>query len=155
MFMEIKIILLLSCTVLTVLAGIFVLFPLFRKSDDSLAIEFLAETELDRLIERKTAVYRNLKDLAFEYEMGRLSEEDFRQLEAGYKTDAAVILQKLEQIGASEHLDESIEKDIASKKSRDSADASHFQKKGTKCSSCGADVIPGKNFCADCGHRLQ
>ena len=153
--MEIKIILLLSCTVLTVLAGIFVLFPLFKKSDDSPDIELLAETELDRLIERKTAIYGNLKDLAFEYEMGRLSEEDFRQLEADYKTDAAVILQKLEQIGASEHLDESIEKDIASKKNRGSAEASDSHEKGTKCSSCGAAVIPGKNFCADCGHRLQ
>jgi rRNA maturation endonuclease Nob1 len=153
--MEIKIILLLSCTVLTVLAGIFVLLPLFRKSDNSPDIEFLAETELDRLVERKTAIYRNLKDLAFEYEMGRLSEEDFRQLEAGYKTDAAVILQKLEQMGASEHLDESIEKDIASKKNGVSADASKSSQNRTKCSSCGADVIPGKNFCADCGHRLQ
>jgi hypothetical protein len=153
--MEIKIILLLSCTVLAVLAGIFVLLPLFRKSDNSPDIEFLAETELDRLVERKTAIYRNLKDLAFEYEMGRLSEEDFRQLEAGYKTDAAVILQKLEQMGASEHLDESIEKDIASKKNGVSADASKSPQNRTKCSSCGADVIPGKNFCADCGHRLQ
>jgi hypothetical protein len=153
--MEIKIILLLSCTVLTVLAGIFVLFPLFRKSDNSLDIEFLEETELDRLIERKTAIYRNLKDLAFEYEMGRLSDEDFRQLEAGYKNDAAAILQKLERIGASEHLDESIEKDIASKKNKDFSGASNSPKKETKCSSCGANVIPGKNFCADCGHRLQ
>jgi hypothetical protein len=153
--MEIKIILLLSCTVLTVLAGIFVLFPLFSKSDNSPDTEFLAETELDRLIERKTAIYGNLKDLAFEYEMGRLSEEDFRQLEAGYKNDAAVILQKLEEMGASKNLDESIEKDIASKKNGISAEASKSPPNRTKCSSCGADIIPGKNFCADCGHRLQ
>jgi UDP-galactopyranose mutase len=39
-----------------------------------------AETELDRLLARKAVVYSNLKDLEFEYKMGRLSEGDYRRL---------------------------------------------------------------------------
>jgi len=143
-----------SCVALTVLAGVFVFLPLFRESGNSLDIELTAETEPERLADRKTAIYGNLSDLAFEYQMGRLSDEDFRQLEAGYKTDAAAILHKLEQLGVSEHLDEAIEKDIASRRNVESAGASESPGNKAQCPACGADIIPGKKFCADCGHEL-
>jgi len=152
--METQITLLLSCTALTVLVGLFVLGPLFRGSANSLDMEFMAETERDRLMDRKMAIYGNLKDLAFEYEMRRLSDEDFRQLEADYKTDAAVILHKLEQLEVSEHLDESSEKDIATEKKLDQPSESIPQKSEVLCPFCGGDIIHGKNFCADCGHEL-
>lgn len=153
--MENQMLLIASCAALTVIAGIFVLLPLFGKTGSSLDIELMAETELDRLVERKTALYRNLKDLAFEYEMGRLSNEDFRQLEAGYKTEAAAILQKLEQAGATGNLDDSIEKDITSRKKEGSSRQAGLTGDENRCPSCGADIIPGKNFCADCGHQLK
>ena len=140
-----------SCAALTILAAIFVLRPLFGKSENSLDILLTAETELDRLMDRKTSIFGNLKDLALEHEMGRLSDDDFERLEAGYKADAVAILQKLEQMGASESLEASIEKDIASRKTKRSA---HRHDK-TLCPSCGAEIIPGKRFCADCGQELK
>ena len=144
-----------SCTVMTVAAGVFVLLPLFRESASGLDIELMAESELDRLADRKAAIYGNLKDLAFEYEMGRLSEEDFRQLEAGYKTDAALILQKLDQLGEEEGLDASLERDIASVKNADSVNVPDLTEVEARCPYCEAELIPGKNFCADCGHELK
>ena len=152
--------LIVSCTILTLVAGILVLRPLFRESEDSMDILLMAETEADRLIDRKAAVYGNLKDLALEYEMGRLSDDDFRRLDAGYKSDAAVILLKLEQMGVSESLDASIEEDIASRKKAQPADVKHPasdtdpQREEALCPFCGAEIIPGKKFCADCGHEL-
>ena len=143
-----------SCAVLTLLAGIFVLRPLFGESENSLDILLTAETELDRLVDRKAAIYGNLKDLALEHEMGRLSEDDFKSLEAGYKADAAAILQKLEQMGASELLENSIEKEIASRKERLAAGEADPDRNKALCPFCSAEVIPGKKFCADCGHEL-
>ena len=144
----------LSSTILVLLAGIYVLMPLFRKPEKGLEIELVAETELDRLLDRKTVVYGNLRDLEFEYKMGRLSDSDFQQLGAGYKNEAAGILQNLDQLSASENLDEVIEKDIATRKARRLASASKPAKDAPICSSCGAKVLAGKKFCADCGHRL-
>jgi hypothetical protein len=135
-----------ACTMVVALSCFYVLVPLFRESRDNLDIELLAETEADRLLDRKAVIYRNLRDLEFEYGMGRLSDADFKQLEAGYKNDAALILQKLDQLGFSEDLDESIEKEIAKRKTG--------AKKTTRCPSCGAETVPGKKFCADCGRRL-
>ena len=74
------------------------------------------ETELDRLLDRKAVIYRNLKDLNFEHAMGRLSDADFHRLEADYKNDAALLLQKLDQLGDSKDLDNAIEKNIAARK---------------------------------------
>lgn len=144
-----------SCTVLTLLTGIFVLLPLFKESARGFDIELVAETELDRLDNRKMAIYGNLKDLAFEYEMGRLTEEDFQWLEADYKTDAAMIMQKRDQLEEEEKRDTSIKKDIASIKNSDSVEAPDPVRLEAKCPSCGAEIITGKKFCADCGYKLH
>src|SRR5512136_816037 len=93
-------------TALVALTGFYVLVPLFKEPKGNLDIELLVETELDRLLERKAVAYSNLRDLEFEYKMGRLSDADFRQLEAGYKNEAALILQRLDQLDAVDNLDE-------------------------------------------------
>ena len=141
-----------ACAAVAAIAGCYVLLPLFSDSKASVDIELLAETELDRLLERKAVIYRNLKDLDFEHAMGRLSEEDYSRLEADYKKDAALLLQKLDQLGASEGLDEEIEKEIAARKAKFYAP---IQAKETlRCPSCGAEIIRGKKFCADCGRQI-
>jgi hypothetical protein len=139
---------------LTMLAACYVLLPLFREPKDSLDVELLAETESDRLQDRKTVIYRSLKDLEFEFRMGRLSDTDYRRLEAESKNEAATILQKLDQLDASGKTDEKIEKDIASRKARLYASDSKTAQELLRCPSCGAEVIPGKKFCADCGGRI-
>ena len=149
--------LIVSCAALTAAAGLFVLVPLFRGSENSLDVELMAESEMDRLIDRKMSIYRNLKDLVFEYKMGRLSDADFRQLEADYKKDAAAILQELEKLESSENLntlpDTSMEKEIASSQQNSTTDQA-APVRLTVCPSCGSEIIPGKKFCADCGLEL-
>jgi hypothetical protein len=139
---------------LVAIAGFYVLTPLFAESRAAIDIELLAETELDRLLDRKAVIYRNLKDLDFEHMMGRLSDADYNRLEADYKNDAAVLLQKLDQLGASEGLDEAIEKDIAARKVKLFATVSAPPKEVPRCPSCGAEINPNKKFCADCGTRI-
>jgi hypothetical protein len=127
---------------------------LFREPGGNLDIELLAETELDRLLDRKAVVYTNLRDLEFEFKMGRLSAADFQQLEAGYKNDAAVILERLDRLNASENLDESIERDIASHKTKRFAPVSKGTQATLRCPQCGAEVLAGKKYCSDCGQRI-
>ncbi len=140
---------------MVILAGVYVLTPLFKEPKGNLEVELLAETELDRLLNRKAIVYSNIKDLEFEYKMGRLSDADFQRLAAGYKNEAAIILQKLDQLGAEKNLDENIERDIAARKARLSRPGPPTPAQAPqRCPSCGAEAISGKKFCADCGHRF-
>lgn len=141
----------LAGTVVTVMAAIYVLMPLFREPKGNLEVELLAETELDRLLNRKAVIYSNLKDLNFEYKMGRLGDADFHRLESGFKAEAAGIFQKLDELGVEKDLDESIERAIVTRKAKL---APQTEPKPKVCPSCGATVSPGKRFCADCGRRL-
>ena len=142
-----------ACTAVVMIAGWYTLRPLFRESEGNLDVDLLSETELDRLLDRKTVIYRNLQDLEFEHKMGRLSDVDFEQLASGYKSDAASILQRLDQLDASENLDEVIEKDIAARKARRPGSVKRERQAG-RCPACGSEIISGKKFCADCGQRL-
>ena len=126
-----------SCVILVLAAGFYVLRPLFAKAFDGNA-GAPTETDTDYLDVRKTALYRNIKELEFEYTMGRLTEADFQHLVTEYKSEAVEILKKLEMLNASETKPEPGEPD-------GKADA---------CPACGAKTIPGKKFCADCGARL-
>jgi hypothetical protein len=125
----------LLCTALVILSGYFVMAPLFGKSG-SPNPGLSSETELDRLLDKETVIGKGLADLEFEYKMGRLSEADFKQLETGYKEEAAVILQQIGQI----------EKGKGNRKD--------LGRPSDKCPACGANGVRGKKFCADCGHKL-
>jgi rRNA maturation endonuclease Nob1 len=144
-----------ACAAVVIAAGFYALMPLFRESGGNLDLDLLSETELDRLLDRKAVIDRNLQDLQFEYRMGRLSDADFRQLEAGYKNESTAVLQSLDQLNASENLDEAIEKDISARKAKLHGTGSKRDREPRRCPSCGAVLTsPAKKFCADCGHRL-
>jgi hypothetical protein len=144
-----------ACAAVVIAGGSYALMPLFRESEGNLDLDLLDETELDRLLDRKAVVDRNLRDLQFEHGMGRLSDADFRQLEAGYNSESSSTLQSLGQLDASESLDETIEKDIAARKAKLHGAGSKRDRSPQYCPSCGVALTsPGKKFCADCGHRL-
>jgi hypothetical protein len=104
--------------ILTTFVALYVLMPLFKEPKGNLDVELLAETELDRLLNRKAVVYNNLKDLEFEYKMGRLGDTDFHRLESGFKSEASEILHELDSLGAAENLDEKIEQAIRQRKAK-------------------------------------
>ena len=124
-----------SCVVLFLAAGCYALWPLFAKTFYESAAP-TAETDAEYLVARKTAIYRNIKELEFEYKTGRLPETDFRRLTSEYKGEAVEILKKLDMLNVSGVKPES-------------------DGKAGICPACGAKTIPCKKFCADCGARLQ
>ena len=140
------------CAALVLGTGYYVLIPLFREPKSVPGVDLPDETEFDWLLERKAVIYRNIKDLDFEHAMGRLSDADHGRLQADYKNDAALLLQKMDQLGDSAVLDESIEKEIAARASGRSMYKP--RQKNIQCPSCGAETSPGKKYCADCGKRL-
>ena len=123
-----------SCVILALAAGGYALWPLFGKTFDE-SVELPSETGADYLTDRKTAIYRNIKELEFEYKMGRLAESDFQRLEAEHKNEAVEILQKLDALNVT----------LITPKTDTETNT---------CPYCGAKTISGKKFCADCGAKL-
>ncbi len=53
---------------------------------------------MKRLLRKKETVYENIKDLDFEYKMGKLSDEDYQGLRSGYEQQAFALMREIEQI---------------------------------------------------------
>jgi hypothetical protein len=143
-----------ACGAVVVLAGFCVLTPLFKEPKGNLEMEFLAETEWDRLFNRKAVLYGSLKDLKLEYAMGRLSDADFHQLATGYKNEVAAILQRLDQLGDTHNPNDATGKKMTLRKSKQHDSGAPEASDSSRCPSCGAQIISGKKFCADCGRRF-
>src|SRR5713226_2543310 len=85
--------LLLAATILVV--AITVYFTLSVRPEDLPAVEPPSPTR--HLEERKAAIYENLRDLQFEYRVGKLSDADYQQTKMGLQKELAGVLSQIEQ----------------------------------------------------------
>jgi hypothetical protein len=55
-------------------------------------------SKLDQLMERRDAVYDNLRDLRFEFRSGKYSEGDFEAMKVALENEAATVLAEIDQV---------------------------------------------------------
>jgi hypothetical protein len=55
-------------------------------------------TKLDQLMERRDAIYENLRDLRFEYRAGKFSEADYEETKQLLEVEAARVLADMDQL---------------------------------------------------------
>ena len=56
------------------------------------------KSRLSHLLERKEAVYENLRDLNFEFKAGKFPESDYSAMRATLEEEAAVVLAEIEDL---------------------------------------------------------
>ncbi len=90
--------LIIVCTLLT--AGtLFLIFrPLLLGGSLLFADYEGGPSSLKRLMRRKEVVYENIKDLDFEYKMGKLADDDYQRLRADYEREAYAVMREIETI---------------------------------------------------------
>jgi hypothetical protein len=84
----------LAAGVLTVLIFVYMFWPEhnpFVQAD---------KTRVDYLLERKDAVYENLRDLNFEFQAGKYPEADYEQQRVGLEDEAALVIAEIEALTA-------------------------------------------------------
>jgi hypothetical protein len=59
-------------------------------------------TKLDQLLERRDAIYDNLRDLRFEFRSGKYSEGDFEAMKTSLENEAALVLAEIDQVTESQ-----------------------------------------------------
>jgi hypothetical protein len=69
--------------------------PESHGDDNDLDHRVRAQSELE---ERKRAAVRALRDVREEHSLGKLSDEDFRELEARYRSEARAVMQALDEL---------------------------------------------------------
>ena len=69
-------------------------FTLFVRAKD--VPEPLPVSPIQHLEDRKQAIYDNLRDLQFEYRLGKLSDEDYQQTKQALQKELAMVLAETE-----------------------------------------------------------
>src|ERR1700721_1191896 len=81
-----------SSVIVVVAATVF--FTLFVRLKDIPAPEPVSPTR--HLEERKAAIYENLRDLQFEFRVGKLSDADYQQTKVGLQKELPVVIGEIE-----------------------------------------------------------
>jgi hypothetical protein len=103
------------------------------------------------LIDRRDAAYRAIKELEFEYDLGNLSEPDYRRLRQRYRGEAATILRELDAVQG-----EAAAEAAPSRPAGQAAVVSTATVRANlSCPSCGGRVETGDRYCSSCGARVS
>jgi rRNA maturation endonuclease Nob1 len=97
---------------------------------------------------RKHAIYENLRDLQFEYRVGKLSDEDYRQTKQALQKELAVVLAEMDAIVKQLGL---TPKPVTRKSARKSGAPARPM---TVCNHCGAEFSQALKFCGQCGKAI-
>lgn len=84
--------------VMLIVVGLAVSTPFWRKGEASTT----EDPEIAALEAARESKYREIRDAEMDLESGKLSEEDFRELDAELKREAVAILDRLEALKGKE-----------------------------------------------------
>ncbi len=126
-----------AACVLTIAVIAFVL--LVRPSDLPEAESVSPFAHLD---ERKASIYENLRDLQFEYRVGKLSDEDYQATKKDLQRELAGVLAEIDA------LKEKLGVDTATRPAPAKAPASAA---ASVCPKCRAKFAQPMKFCGECG----
>ncbi|HEX4231954.1 MAG TPA: hypothetical protein VHZ07_25025 [Bryobacteraceae bacterium] len=99
------------------------------------------------LEDRKQAIYDNLRDLQFEYRLGKLSDADYQQTKQSLQKELAVVLAEMEAITTRLGLKQ-VRVPAPKPASKQKAVA------GKVCPHCGAKFPQPLKFCGECGKAM-
>jgi hypothetical protein len=109
-------------------------FTFFVRSGDIPQVEPVSPT--GHLEERRTAIYENLRDLQFEYRVGKLSDADYQQTKLGLQKELAGVMAEMERIGG------------GAPRVEVAAPAANA------CPHCGVQFAGAMKFCGECGKAM-
>jgi hypothetical protein len=95
------------------------------------------------LDERKAAIYENLRDLQFEYRVGKLSDADYQSVKQDLQKELAGVMAEIDK------LKNGLGVQAAPKP------AAVQKPKGFACPSCGASFDKDLKFCGECGKPMK
>lgn len=130
-------------------AFIVVLWPLVRGRFNQAQPQ--TEESLQSLRHQRDSIYDSLRELDFDLQTGKMSEDDYADLSERYKRRAIGLLKQLDdrQRDVLLALDDEIEREVAvARKSRKTPAAAPA---GLACAVCGAKLEVDDLFCRRCG----
>lgn len=130
--------------------GYWIVSPLLRPVHPEDFIDSGVDDALQQLEARKEVAISTIKELEFDLNMGKISQEDYEDLTAQYTRDAVDYIKEIEDLKKNpekklnEDLESELELEVLSLR----------KKPGSFCTQCGDPVSPDDNFCGNCGEKM-
>lgn len=106
------------------------------------------ESPFQHLDERKAAIYENLRDLQFEYRVGKLSDQDYQTTKKDLQKELAAVLAEVDKIKLTLNMNGAVRPQPAAPKVQAAAPV-------LTCPACGATFEKALKFCGECGKPMQ
>ena len=104
------------------------------------------ESPFQHLDQRKAAIYENLRDLQFEYRVGKLSDTDYQNTKKDLQKELAVVLGEVDKLKAQLGMNGAAPAPAAKV---------HAKQSTLICPSCGAKFEKELKFCGECGKPMK
>ncbi len=113
------------------------------------------ESPFRHLDDRKAAIYENLRDLQFEYRVGKLSDEDYQATKHDLQKELAVVMAEVDRVRAALGQGMSVPAAQAPAKPPAKPPAVPKPLPGYRCPHCGAKFERALKFCGECGKPMK
>ena len=148
---------------------ILVLEPVWRATlpaAEQSALDEQAEI-LEDLYARRDTLYASIRELEFDHQVGKITDEDYKRLRARLTREAADLLRHIEEVKSTQSaVRERLEARVRDLLQRTSAavqattpvaDAASppVAEEPRFCTQCGAPLVPGARFCSQCGAAVR
>jgi hypothetical protein len=152
-------------------ALVYVVWPLVQPKSAPVLVQ---DDRLVDLIARKDTLLQAIKELEFDYRVGKLDEADYQRFDQQLRRQAIGLLQQIEKVAPeSASLDDRLEQEIA--RLRKTSDGERIRAKPSPlpspapvadgatpgaartryCTNCGEPLSPAHKFCANCGAPID
>jgi hypothetical protein len=156
--------------VLIGIAAAAIAWPLWQErkgGSESVADDETAADPLVELTARRDSVYQALRELRFDHQVGKVSEDDFKVFDAQLKGQAIAVLKEIDSLKKAEAdpaLDAEIEAEIAALRHTNGREQEvdpdvelvvvGQDAPANYCPTCGTKARAGDRFCGQCGALL-
>lgn len=106
----------------------------------------LPESPFQHLDQRKAAIYENLRDLQFEYRVGKLSDADYQETKKDLQKELAAVLGEVDKLKVQLGMNGVAPAPVSKPQPKPS---------GFVCPSCGAKFEKELKFCGECGKPMK
>jgi len=96
------------------------------------------------LDERKASIYENLRDLQFEYRLGKMSDDDYQRSKHDLQKELARVMAEVEKVAGGMPVQVKAAAAVTTKK-----------KAAFVCPSCNAEFPQPLKFCGECGKPMK
>ncbi len=126
----------------------FIFWPFWRRRVALEGVTNGVSSHLADLLAQRDNLLSAIKDIEFDYEMGKISREDFEQIQEQYRQQAIELFKRIDAAKG---------RAIPRKKLETELQMLRQQRHGAAaktCPSCGASAPATHRFCSHCGQRL-